>query len=77
VPGRVHPGTAAVPPSTALSASTLRHTIVLSICVDVRRGAAVLRAALYGMTTSSTSTTSTPRVLPSLPLHRAPERYNL
>jgi hypothetical protein len=38
VPGRVHPGTASVPPSTVLSASTLRRAVLLSVRVDVRRG---------------------------------------
>jgi hypothetical protein len=48
--------------------------VLLSVHVDVRRGAATLRTTSYGMTPS---TTSTARNLPSLPLRRASRRYNI
>ena len=52
--------------------SALAHYVAaVLLLVDVRRGAAALRTNSYCTTTFSTSTTSTTRVPPSLPLrHR-------
>jgi len=47
--------------------------VLLSVRMDVHRGAAALRTNSYSTTTSSTSTTSTTRVPPSLPLRRRRE----
>jgi hypothetical protein len=51
--------------------------VLLSVRVDVRRGAAAHYVRSYCTTTSSTSTTSTTHVPPSLPLRRVLGRYNL